>query len=263
MDKNYRKIKKRNLIFFQNKKINDTGIFLEAMTTRQGGVSRGKYSSLNTGFNTNDNFKNVKINLERIKKALDIEELCAPVQVHGRKIIEVTRRNTAKITQTKADALITKKKNLAIGVKVADCAGIILADPVKKAAAAVHAGWRGTYKKIVIYAVNRLISKYKTEKHDIIASMSPAIGPCHYEVGKELYGKMAKESVFKTAFKIKKGKIYLDLWQANINLLLKAGLKKENIYANRLCVYDKRKLFFSFRRDGKITGRMINLVMIK
>ncbi len=85
MNKDYKINKKNNLVFFQNKRINGTEIFLEAMTTRLGGVSRGNYSSLNTGFNTNDNSENIKKNLERIKKALNIEELYAPVQVHGRK----------------------------------------------------------------------------------------------------------------------------------------------------------------------------------
>ncbi len=159
--------------------------------------------------------------------------------------------------------MITKERKLAVGVKVADCAGIILVDPVKKVVAAVHAGWRGTYKKIVMLVVNKLKNKYITKPQDIIACISPAIGPCHYEIGKELYGKMAKDKAFKAAFIIKKNRIYLDLWKANINLLLSAGLKRRNIYANRICVYDSKKLFFSFRRDGKITGRMLQLVMIK
>jgi len=263
MDKNYQLFKKNKLFFLINKKINSTGIFLEAMTTRTGGVSRGKYRSLNTGFNTEDNPDNVEENLKRIKNALNIKEIYAPIQVHGSKIKEVTKNNMYKIRTTEADALITREKGIAIGVKVADCVAIIVADSNKRIAAAVHAGWRGTYKKIVMRTINFLQKRYKSKPKDIIASLSPAIGPCHYEVGMELYKKMGNDNVFKNAFNIQKEKIFLDLWEANARLLLKAGLKKRNIFVNKRCIFSDRKLFFSFRRDGKITGRMMNFIMIK
>ncbi len=183
-------------------------------------------------------------------------------QVHKDTIKIVNKKNKKFLHKIKADAFITSTPEIAIGVRLADCVGSVIVDTKKKIIAVVHSGWRGIAKKIILKTIDKM-KKMGSSVEDIIVSMSPAIGKCCYEIGKDVYNKLKKDKIFSNIFIMKNKKIFMDLHKANYTLLLKAKIKKKNIYINDLCTYCNKKLFFSFRREGGKTGRMIYFAVIR
>ncbi len=265
MTKGYYILERNGMAFFKNKRIEKTGMFLEAFTTRKGGVSPAPYDSLNTGFHTEDRAKNVQKNMERIMRALNIKKIYAPRQVHGDTIITVNEENRSYIKDMEADALMTSMKGFAIAVKCADCIGSVIVDPVKKACAAVHSGWRGVANMIIAKTVMKMKEEFNSNPSDLLVSMSPCISRESFTVGPEIYESLKTKSAFAKIFgesKKEPGKFVMDMWQGNTNLLIEAGVKEENIMVNRLNTYTHPAWFYSHRRDKGKTGRMIYLVSI-
>jgi len=158
------------------------------------------------------------------------------------------------------DALVTNVAGLMVGVRTADCVPILLADPERRAVAAVHAGWRGTVARIAARAVEALTSEYGCRPENLLAAIGPAIGPCCYEVGCEV----ARE--FGTIFPELEGtgeRIHLDLEEANRRVLAAAGVPAEQIHAARLCTRCRAEDFHSFRRDAERAGRMLTAIGIR
>jgi len=153
-----------------------------------------------------------------------------------------------------ADALITNAPGVAIGVKTADCVPVLLADPERRAVAAVHAGWRGTAASIVQAAVRRMAQEYATRPEDLHAMIGPSIGACCYEVGPEV----AAEFGIRAA-----GRVHLDLWQLNRKQLEAAGLNPANIELLEECTRCDAERYHSYRRDGAAAGRMISWIRIR
>lgn len=193
-----------------------------------------------------------------IKKYFNIS-IFTGKQIHSDKIKIITKKNK----KFKADAFITNKENIALGVRIADCIGTVIFDKKNKVIAAVHSGWRGIAKKIIVKTIKKMKKTFKTKPENLIISMSPAIGKCCYEIGYDLFNKLKKQKVFSNIFTVKQNKIYMDLHKANLNLLLKEEVKRKNIYINNLCTFCNKKLFFSYRQEGKKAGRMIYFIMIK
>lgn len=241
-------------------------------STRYGGVSKGNYSSLNLGLYSDDDPENLRINFSRIFSKAGINECQAflPFQTHGdsvRKIDKTFLKQSKKIHQNLlngVDAIVTNLPNQFIGVSTADCVPVLLYDPVKKAIAAIHAGWRGTCKRIVSNTVKLMMESYQTNPADIIAVIGPSISPEVYEVNSELEDIYKKEK-FETEkiFSHKGEKLYLDLWTANKLLLRECGLKDENISISGHCTYTQQDKFFSARRLGIKSGRIISGIMLK
>ncbi|MFP4465561.1 MAG: peptidoglycan editing factor PgeF [Candidatus Goldiibacteriota bacterium] len=263
MNRFYSLLEHRGLSVFQNKAIKSTGLFLEFFTSKTGGGSKGPYESLNLGFNTGDRIKDVKKNMEKVKRDFRIKKIYSPVQIHSDKIAVACEETFNYIKETEADAIITAERNAGIAVKTADCTGNIIVDPKHRTAAAVHAGRRGVENRIIQKTVELMKKEFGSDPSDLIVSMSPAIGPASYFVGPEVYEPMRKEKPFAGIFKEKKGGITMNMWQGNKNLLLEAGVKEGNIYINDMDTYKHKKLFYSYRRDGVKTGRMMACVMIK
>jgi polyphenol oxidase len=156
------------------------------------------------------------------------------------------------------DAGVATQPGLIVGVETADCLPILLVDPVGRRAAAVHAGWRGTAAHVAKAAVAAFVSAGAT-RGELIAALGPGIGACCYEVGNELrevFGR-AGEGFFREG---PRGRPHLDVRAANVQQLLDAGLVEGRIHHVPDCTSCRADLYFSFRRDGKGTGRMINYV---
>ncbi len=247
--------------------INDIPGFLQVFTTRKGGGSLYNFSSLNTGVHTDDDIKTVKNNIKRIEKALDVKYTSAANQVHGDHVVVLQPSGGKKwlkgrdivglknIISTDADGIISSSPGIAAGVRLADCVGTVIADPGNKVIASVHSGWKGIAAGIPVKAIKKMKKYFGSNPADLIAAVSPAIGPCCYEVGAELYNQLHKQPVFSNIFKRRKGRIYMDLWAGVKNLLLEAGLKKKNIHVCNICTFDNPKYFYSHRRDKGRTGR--------
>lgn len=163
-------------------------------------------------------------------------------QVHGTEILKID--NPPKI-QLEGDALITNQKGITLAIKVADCQGIVLYDPLHNALAAIHSGWRGATLWILKKTIDRMNKEYGTKTSDLIAGISPSIGPCCLEFSdpkKELPNHMHPFVHNR----------HLDLWSFSINELNQAGVK--NIELKRECTKDNPNLYFSHRNGD--TGRM-------
>lgn len=156
-----------------------------------------------------------------------------------------------------ADALVENTPGNVVAVKTADCLPVLLVDERIRAAAAVHAGWRGTAAGIVRDAVAMMREKFGTRAEDLHAAIGPGIGVCCYEVGPEVAGRFGVRRVEG------QGRAHLDLPAENRRQLLESGVTGERIYASNLCTMCRSGEFHSFRRDGEAAGRMYSFVGIR
>jgi YfiH family protein len=170
------------------------------------------------------------------------------------------------------DAMITNLRGLAIGVRTADCIPVLLYDPVKKAAAAVHRGWRGTAAKILYNVINKMSNTYGTIPSDLLAVIGPGICADCFQVGEEV-ALQFKEAGFDISsvwsFRGPKsegnmsGGHHIDLKAACCQTLTDCGVKKENIQISDLCTYEDNQLLYSARKEGIGCGRNITYIQIR
>jgi YfiH family protein len=149
-------------------------------------------------------------------------------------------------------------------VQTADCVPILLFDPVNNVIAAVHAGWRGTVKKIAEIAVQKMIKNYNSSPKDILAAIGPSISPDIYEVGSEVVEK-ARQSIPNTESMLHKEpgeNFHFNLWEANRQILMNIGLFEKNIEILGECSYTESSKYFSARKEGIQTGRMVSGIML-
>lgn len=192
------------------------------------------------------------------------DQFIFPRQTHSDHIFVATsaiKTNTVADT----DALITNEPGIFICVQTADCVPILLFDPEKKVVAAIHAGWRGTVAKIATKTVGQMVEKFGCNPSDILAGIGPSIHLHAYEVGSEVVE--AVEANFSNATALLKpslteGKAFFDLWEANKTVLIESGIPEENIEVMGLCSFEHADLFYSVRRDGVDTGRMVSGIRI-
>ncbi len=242
-------------------------------TTRQGGVSHGEFESFNLGNYSDDDPLSIFENRTILALMLHAphKAFIVPHQRHGSKIAvidsEFLRLN--KAAQTDAlfgiDATITQIKDLFLCVNTADCVPILLFDINKKAIAAIHAGWRGTVQHIVEKTLRKMTRHYGTAPSDIIAGIGPAISMKHYEVGNDVEQAFAENGfdLSPTSTRnAKSGKLHIDLKGINRQELLRLGVPSENIETADLCTFENPDLFFSARRQGVHSGRMLTGIML-
>ena len=245
------------------------GISCQGFTTRHEGVSRAAYSSLNLGSNTLDSIHNVIGNRSLLARAFGatVDKVVTVAQNHGTNLLVIDSPNPdyAHFLKLECDGIITNQPGLMIGVCVADCAPILLLDPVKGAAAAIHAGWKGTAGKIVPKGVAALVSLFGSNPADILAAIGPTIGACCYEVDVAVRDAFIKGvgDWGDYAVPAADGKWKLDLSLANVHQLTAAGIPSENIETAEICVSCRPESFFSYRRDKGETGRQMGFIMLK
>ena len=239
-------------------------------TTRVGGCSTNNYSSLNLGFNSGDIRENVIGNRIRLCGALEInpDRLIFPKQTHTATVKTITNGFFDSIMEAQkhflneTDAVITNLQGVCIAVKTADCVPVLLFDSKRKVVAAIHAGWRGTVQNIVFVTIQKMIKEFGTDPSDLIAGIGPSISPEVYEVGKEVWKQFDPE-FYLASNPGKADKKLLDLWNANYQQLIKAGVPEEQIEVARTCTFSDPDRFFSARRDGIKTGRMATGIMLR
>lgn len=210
-------------------------------------------------------FTDNKQNIAKLADVLKIrkENLIFPKQTHTNCVVEIKDLPTEKLDET--DALVTNKTGLCICVQTADCVPILLFEPVNKVVSAIHAGWRGTVGKIVKVAVQKMVSNYQCKSENIVAAIGPSISPEIYEVGDEVVNAVQKSipNSENTLYKNGSGKFHFNLWEANRQLLLACGVRSKNIEILGECSFLGKEKYYSARRDGIETGRMVSGLMIK
>lgn len=201
---------------------------------------------------------------KRIAAALGIPKgrLLTLRQVHGAEVLIYDQHTRALTYPLPYDAVITDKKRIALGISTADCLPILMIDRSKKVIAAIHAGWRGMWRGVVQKTARTMIESFESSPEDILAGIGPAIGPCCYEVGRDVVSLFQNSSDSPREFiQEREGNTYLDLSRAAQLELTQVGIPPENIEAIPLCTACRKDLFYSYRREGK-TGRQLSFIML-
>jgi YfiH family protein len=243
------------------------------VTTRAAGRSVAPFDSLNFGFHVGDDPDAVLENRAIVAQLLGFEPewLTVASQIHGAAVAAVRPRDRGRGSVDAADAIpgtdamITNETDVPLAILVADCVAISLYDPVGNAIGMVHAGWKGTLARIVEAAVRRMKDEYGSDPGNIVAGLSPAIGPCHYEIGEDVAGSYRSafgEDASRMIMAGPDGTLRLDLWEANVHQLLRSGVPEFRIGASRRCTACAPELFYSYRRDGVRTGRFCGVIML-
>ena len=242
-----------------------------AVTGRHGGVSEGPYAALNVGSHVGDNPEHVVENRRRVCEALGVEfeRLTFGQQVHGDGVgvlgAEEARRGRASFEDglPQTDGMIVREPGVAIGVFVADCVPLLLYDPERHLAAAVHAGWRGTAAGIAAKAVQRLAEQFGTALGDLVVGVGPAVGPCCYQVSERVAQALRQAAGAEAAAARRDGHWYADLAEANRRQLLAAGVSADGIELSGICTSCNHDDFFSERKLGKPTGRFAAIMALR
>jgi purine-nucleoside/S-methyl-5'-thioadenosine phosphorylase / adenosine deaminase len=189
-------------------------------------------------------------------------------QVHGSAIAIATRRAEGPWAPTEADVIISDDPSVAIAVRVADCSPILIADSRLGAVAAVHAGWRGTVQRAAAAGVRALETELGSRPVDMIAAIGPCLGPCCGEVGVEVVEAFRGAGHELTAIQRwfspgPSGRPLMNLWSANRDQLMDAGVAAANIYVAELCTRTSPEVFHSYRAHGVNAGRMLGIIKVK
>jgi|TARA_B110000967_G_scaffold201421_1_gene238670 YfiH family protein len=233
--------------------------------SKNGGVSKDVYSSLNCGLGSNDKKNNVINNLAIVAEKINVSKnnLFLMNQTHSNKVVTINENNK-NIQRINADALITKVENIGISVLTADCVPILIYEEVNHIIACIHAGWRGAVNGIVKNTLNEINNMSKNNK--IYVAVGPSIGVKNYEVGKEFYNEFIKENnkneIF--FFHSKKDKFLFDLRKYVNFKINEFNIEHvENIDFN---TYTEKESFFSFRRSRELGendyGRCISTISL-
>jgi polyphenol oxidase len=242
------------------------------ISTRAGGVSRGKLGSLNLSFKTGDDTLRVKENRLLFMKTLGISVINPATlnQVHGDGIRRVMKGERLPLDGIlgEGDALLTDVPGIPLMILVADCLPILLFDPVHRAVGLAHAGWRGTVNHVGAKTLLRMGEEFGTHPPDVKVALGPAIGSCCYEVGKEVTEPF--QSVFPWAGEVLSpgtgpDKFKLNLEESNARQMLEIGVSHEHVLRSGLCTIRRNDLFYSHRAeasDERPTGRFGALIML-
>jgi len=160
--------------------------------------------------------------------------------------------------QTQSDAMWTDEPGRALGITTADCAPLLIEDPVGRRVAAVHAGWRGAIAEIALRALETL-AKQGTRMNDVRAVIGPCIRSCCYAVGEDLIERF--EARFGKGLGTRRGaSVYLDLPQAVRRALLEARVPAQQLGDVELCTHCDAR-FHSHRRDAERAGRQVSFIV--
>jgi polyphenol oxidase len=244
------------------------GVIMQAFSTRLGGLSEPPYASLNLGLGSGDERARVQGNRARFARSIGVNasDLVTLRQVHGNRVVTLTETtDPERIRGTPGDGLLTNRPNLPLGVITADCFPVVLAAPDVPAVGIVHAGRRGIATQVVSTAIALMSQTFDALPEALFVAVGPGIGCCCYEVDE------ASAAPFQTQFTLnhavyrpsRRGHLYLDLQQAIVAQLHQSGVPSTHIWHADLCTACHAHWFYSYRREGPRSGRMLNVVMIR
>lgn len=258
-------------------------------STRYGGISEGNYAAFNVNHYCGDQLAHIVENRRLLCKVLDIDEshLVYPHQTHHTELRVVdsdllSLSSEERLRQLEGvDAVVTDLKGVCIAVSTADCIPVLLYDEAHHAVAAIHAGWRGTVARIVEKTVATMQRVYQTNPDQLKAVIGPGICLKNFEVGDEVYEEFEKndfamsqiaarypknpqaaQSMVHSKSSNCKFSWHIDLPACNRLQLVHVGVKNENIHMSDICTYDHVDTFFSARRLGINSGRILTGIML-
>jgi polyphenol oxidase len=245
---------KNGLKWLEFNLLSDIPEITHGIFSRQGGGSSGSFASLNIAYDIGDPSEQVAANIRRIKEALNISHFSLATMEHKTAIYQVTPKT---ITPTElCDGMITQLTDVGLAIAHADCQAALFYDPVQKAIANVHSGWRGSVQNIYEKAILALKQRYGSRPEDLLVCISPSLGPenaqfIHYrqELPKHFWDYQVKPD-------------YFDFWAISQDQLKASGVLPHHIEIASICTYANSADYFSYRRD-RITGRNCTLIALK
>lgn len=232
------------------------GHLAHAVFGRSGGVSRAPFASLNLSMSVPDERERVYANRRQVYGLFgrDTDTVVHAHLVHGRAVAHVTQADNGRWVEH-VDGLISAEPGCVLTMNFADCAPIIVYDPVRHAVALGHGGWRGTVAGIGTALVQAMSQAFGSDPSDLVAAVGPCIGPCCYEVGDEVVAAVgeafdAPETLLPRA---NGRRAHFDLPEANRRQLIAAGVGQVEL--SGLCTACRTDLFFSHRAERGRTGR--------
>jgi YfiH family protein len=238
---------------------------VQAVFTRQGGISPRPWESLNVGGSIGDDITHVRANRIRSFQALgrSPESIHDVWQVHSADVIYADAPRPLDMPYQKADIMLTDNPQVTLFMRFADCTPILLYDPQKQAVGIVHSGWLGTVRGAARAAVQAMQERYASNPADILAAIGPAIGPDHYEVGEDVITQVqdAFGAGAQSLLEKHDESIHFDLWKANQLLLERTGVRK--IETAGICTACHTDDWFSHRAEKGKTGRFGALIALQ
>lgn len=230
---------------------------INAVFTRQGGVSPEPWHSLNLSISVGDEPERVAANRVRAFEALgrDPASIHDVWLVHGTDIIYADNPRPLSEPPHKADILFTDNPNVSLFMRFADCVPLLFHDPKKGVVGIAHAGWMGTVKGVAEASIKGMQARYGSDPADVIAGIGPSISVDQYEVGEEVAAQFREKygADSDRILQMRNGKIHLDLWTANVIQLQNMGV--EQIQVSGLCTASHLDDWFSHRAEKGKTGR--------
>lgn len=239
-------------------------------TKRHGGYSEGQYSS----FNCNEYCGDLPVHVARNRDLLCRlmpeypDKLIIPHQTHQTVVRKIDDSFLALADGMQrerlegVDALVTDIPGYCLCISTADCVPVLCYDTRHKVVAAIHAGWRGTAARIVERTLALMKKEYGTEGQDVVACIGPSISLEAFEVGDEVYDFFEKAGFDMSRIARKFSKWHIDLWEANRLQLLSSGLSSRHIELAGICTWKNNEDFFSARRQGIASGRILSGIML-
>lgn len=247
-----------------------TGVAKHLFSTRMGGVSEGIFSTMNLSYQRGDKKEAVDENYRRIAEVLgcDCNAFVCSDQTHTVNIRKVDRRDCGKGVvrkkdYTDVDGLVTNEAGIVLATFYADCVPLYFVDAKKKVIGLAHSGWKGTVGRIGGKMITVMEKEYGCNREDILAAIGPSVCRDCYEVSEDVAEQFLKE--FGTGVLTeggKPGKYLLDLWKANEQVLLQAGLSKEQISVTDICTCCNSNLLFSHRASQGKRGNLGAFLML-
>lgn len=234
--------------------------------TRLGGVSEGIYGGLNIGTGSKDDPDKVRENRRRVASSMGVapEMLLTAYQIHSPDVI--VARDAFAGERPKADALVTDKPGIALGVSTADCGPVLFADAQARVIGAAHAGWKGAFTGVLENTVTAM-EGLGARRENIVAVLGPSIGPANYEVGPEFVERFSADDPENASYftpSPNAGHAMFDLNAYTVDRLKRLGLAAEKLDR---CTYAEEDLFYSYRRathrEEADYGRQISAIVLE
>lgn len=223
--------------------------------SRHGGVSKTPFDSLNISNGLGDEDHHVIENRLRIARFFQGQTIVYVHQNHGTTIAEIKEGHEA-VPVIEADATMTTSKHYALAIQTADCQAVLVYDPVQKAVANIHNGWRGSVGNIIGKTIGQMQARYTSRPQDLWAGLGPSLGPCCAE-----FVNYKKELPY-WMWKYQKGHHYFDFWQISRDQLTAAGVLASKISVSGQCTRCQCDTYYSYRGE-KTTGRFASVVGLR
>lgn len=250
-----------------------TKVVQHAFTTREGGVSRGIYESLNLSFTRGDEESAVMENYRRVADSFHttVENMVCSDQTHTTNVLRVDKSyGGCGVTRPKpygdVDGLITDEPGLILATFYADCVPLFFVDPKHRAIGLSHSGWRGTVGRMGAVTLEKMCEEFGTDPGEVYAAVGPSICQDCYEVGAEVADAFYREfpgHEGEILLDKGKGKYWLDLWKCNELILLEAGVKEEKLAVTNICTCCNPGLLFSHRASHGKRGNLGAFLMLR